>query len=299
MIGLSTSIFPDLPGEKIIEIYSDLGITQMELNFTLTPKQVSDITKAAPKLGINIISLHNFVPEPPEKERGIMLSDIDQYLRRRAVEQTKETIMLSSDIGARAVVVHIGQPRGWAFETDQNELRESIRDKVDSEIISRKRQELIDKRKGLPGVYLDSMLRSLDEILPLSDDLNITLGIENRYYYGQFPNFEEHGILFQEFSGSKLGYWHDCGHAHQIEYCGLGSSIDPLEAFKGLLVGVHLHDTKLWTDHGLPNSEGDINFSYLKPYLGPDTILNLEPRKGSDPKFIPAALEHLRASGIE
>jgi sugar phosphate isomerase/epimerase len=299
MIGLSTSIFPDLPGEKIIEIYNELGITQMELNFTLTPKQVSDIAKAAPKQGINIVSLHNFVPEPPEKERGILLSDIDQYLRRRAVEQTKDTVMLASDIGARAVILHMGQPRGWAFEADQNELRQSIRDKINPEIIENFRQGFIKKRKELSGVYLDSMLRSLDEILPLSDDLSITLGIENRYYYGQFPNFEEHGILLQEFSGSRLGYWHDCGHAQQIEYCGLGSSIELLEAFKGLLIGVHLHDTKLWSDHGLPNSEGDIDFSYLMLYLGPDTILNLEPRKGSDPQSIPTALKYLRASGIE
>jgi sugar phosphate isomerase/epimerase len=207
--------------------------------------------------------------------------------------------MLASDIGAQAVVLHMGQPRGWEYEAPQIELRKAIRDKADPDILEKMRQDFINNRKGLPGIYLDSMLRSLDEILPLSDDLDIRMGIENRYFFGQFPQFEEIGLLLQEFSGSKLGYWHDCGHAQQIEYCGLGTSIEPLEAFRQLLIGIHLHDTNLWTDHRLPNPDGDIDFSYLKPYIKPDTILNLEPLKGVDSDVIPEALEHLRASGIE
>jgi sugar phosphate isomerase/epimerase len=298
MIGLSTSIFTDLPGAEIIDKIANLGIVQIELNFTLTSKQVSEIIRIAPKAGINIVSLHNFVPEPPEKERAFALSDIDQTLRRRAVELTRDTILLASDIGARAVILHMGQPRGWDYDALQHQLRTSIRDQADPHDIETLRTALIEKRKGLPGAYLDSMLRSLDEILSLSDDLDISLGVENRYFYGQFPNFEELGILLQEFSGSRLGYWHDCGHARQNEYCGLGTSIEQIESFQNLLIGIHLHDTNLWTDHRLPNPNGDIDFSYLKPFIKQTTILNLEPAKGVDPAPIQSALAHLRSFGI-
>jgi sugar phosphate isomerase/epimerase len=299
MIGLSTSIFTKLPGSEIVEKVGSLGIAQIELGFTLNPKQVTDIIQAARENDIHISSLHNFVPEPPETERGIMLSDIDQSLRSRAVQLTKDTIMLASDVGARAVVVHMGQPRGWDYESLQKELREVIHSKATPDDIEALQKRFQKERISLPGAYLDSMLRSLDEILPLSDDLDISLGAENRFYYGQFPNFEELGILFQEFSGSRLGYWHDCGHARQMEYCGLGSSVEGLEAFKELLIGIHLHDTKLWTDHELPNPDGDIDFSYLKPFINSMTILNLEPGKWVDPKPLRAALDHLKSAGIE
>jgi sugar phosphate isomerase/epimerase len=298
MIGLSTSIFSDLPGQEIVSRIIDLGFTQIELNFTLKPKQVSEIIKLAQNRGLYISSLHNFVPEPPETESGFMLSDIDHDLRRKAVQLTKDSIMLSSDIGARAVILHMGQPRGWDYEARQYELRRKIRDKSDSDGSEELRQKFRQEREDLPGAYLDSMLRSLDEILPLSGDLNISLGVENRFYYGQFPDFEELGILLQEFSGSKLGFWHDCGHARQIEYCGFGSATEGLESFKDLLIGIHLHDTKLWTDHQLPSPDCDIDFSYLKPFIEPETILNLEPARGVDPGLIPAALDYLGSFGI-
>jgi sugar phosphate isomerase/epimerase len=299
MIGLSTSIFSDLPGEEIVSRIVDLGFTQIELNFTLKPKQVSEIVKSAQKQGLFISSLHNYVPEPPETERAFMLSDIDQDLRRKAVQLTRDTIMLASDLGAKAVILHMGQPRGWDYESLQNELRRMIRDKPDSDDVEKLRKRYWKARKDLPSAYLDSMLGSLDEILLLSGDLNISLTVENRYYYGQFPDFEELGILLQEFSGSTLGYWHDCGHARQIEYCGLGYAIEGPETFKDLLVGIHLHDTRLWTDHQLPGPDGDIDFGYLKPFIKSETILNLEPARGVDPDPLPAALEYLHTFGIE
>jgi sugar phosphate isomerase/epimerase len=298
MIGISTSAFSNLPGEEIVDKFGSFGFTQIELNFALTPRQVGDIIRAANRQGLYFSSLHNFVPQPPETERGIMLSDIDQTLRNRAVQLTKDTIMMASDIGATAVVLHIGQPRDWEFEKLQKQLREAIKAQVDPDIIEIVRQQIYDERKALPTSYFDSMLRSLDEILPLADNLNIGLGLENRYFYGQFPNFEELGILLLEFSGSKLGYWHDCGHAHHTNYCGLGTETESINAFKNSLNGVHLHDASFWSDHKLPGPEHDIDFRYLKPYINSDTILNLEPGLGVDITLLPSAIKYLKAAGI-
>lgn len=298
MIGISTSMFSNLAGEDIVKQVVDLGFTQLELNFLLTPEQVKVIVLLAAKEGINISSLHNFVPEPPQGERAFMLSDIDQDLRRRAVQLTKDTILLASDVGASAVVLHMGQPRGWDYERLQVELREMIQYKASPDDIETLRQRLILERKGLSGEYLDSMLRSLDDIIILSDNLRVGLGVENRYHYGAFPNFEELGVIFQEFSGSRLGYWHDCGHAHHFAYCGLGAESEGIEAFKDLLLGIHLHDASLWQDHRLPSADGDIDFGYLGPYIKPDTILNLEPARGVDLDKVRASLEYLASLGI-
>jgi sugar phosphate isomerase/epimerase len=298
MIGLSTSVLSRLPGEEIIARTVNLGFTRIELNFTLTHEQVRDIMRLYLKNDIRITSLHNFVPEPSEGERAFMLCDLDANLRKKAIELTQDTIRMAADLGAEAVILHMGEARDSRMDSMQNRLREAIRDKRISEEIEELRKVLVDERKKLPGAYLDMMLFSLDKVVPLADNLGIRLGVENRYYFGQFPNFEEMGIIMQEFSGSSLGYWHDCGHAAHIAYCGLGAETEKLEAFPRRLVGVHLHDTKLWHDHQAPGPDGDIDFGYLKPYIVEDTILVLELSPNRDTNLIGPAIEYLKAAGV-
>jgi sugar phosphate isomerase/epimerase len=298
MIILSTSLLCDFQGSEIVSRAIDLGFEQIELNFTLKPEQVRDIFKACQKKGIRISSLHNFVPEPPEGERGFMLSDPDEHCRKKAIELTKDTIRRASDFGAGAVILHLGQNRDNAIDATQNRLREAIHDSKPNDEVERLRAELINARGKFPGIYLDMMLFSLDKIVPLAENLDIRVGVENRYYLGQFPNFEELGIIMQEFTGSNLGYWHDCGHAAHSAYCGLGTEIEALNAFNKRLVGVHLHDTKLWHDHQVPGPNGDIKFGYLKPYLTDDTLLVMELSKNRDHDLIRPAIDYLKKFGL-
>jgi sugar phosphate isomerase/epimerase len=143
------------------------------------------------------------------------------------------------------------------------------------------------------------MLRSLDAIAPIAEQMGIRLGIESRYFYSQFPSFEEIGILLQEFSGSSIGYWHDCGHTHHAEYCGLGSTAEYLQTFGSRLVGVHLHDSHAWTDHQIPSPDGDLDFDQIKPYLSTDTIRVLELSKKCPLDQINNGLDYLRLQGLE
>lgn len=276
-----------------------LGFGVMELNFTLNTEQVKSIISGACEHGIAISSLHNYVPEPPAGERFYMLSDIDQSPRLTAIELTKNTIRLAADLGASAVVLHMGQPRNIDLNIPQNELRQAIHHNTSPAEIALLRDNIIRERKALSSAYLDSMLFSLDDLAPTAERLGIMLGIESRYYYGQFPDFEELGILLQEFTGSNIGYWHDCGHTRHTEFCGLGKTSDYLNAFGNRLVGVHLHDTALWTDHQIPYPGGDIDFKQLKPYIKNDTILVLELLRGCDLISIQSGLDYLRESGIE
>jgi sugar phosphate isomerase/epimerase len=193
----------------------------------------------------------------------------------------------------------MGQNRDNDLEQPQNQLREAIHESRPAEEIEKLRKALVEDRKRYPGVYLDMMLFSLDKIVPLADKLGVRLGVENRYYLGQFPNFEEQGIIMQEFSGSGLGCWHDCGHAAHSAYCRLGIATEALEAFPGRLIGVHLHDIKLWHDHQAPGPDGDIDFGYLKPYISNDTLLVLELSRNRDPELVGPAIEYLKAAGVK
>jgi sugar phosphate isomerase/epimerase len=298
MIGLSTSLLCKLPGDQIVGKAIDLGFSQIELNFTLRPDQVRDIVNSCRNHNIRISSLHNFVPEPPEGERGFMLSDLDHSHRQQAVNLTGDTIRRAADLGARAVILHMGQTRDDRMEKIQNNLREAIHEKKPADEVERLRSELIEARKKLPAAHLDMILFSLDKIVPLAENLGVRLGVENRYYLSQFPNFEELGIIMQEFSGSNLGYWHDCGHAAHIAYCGLGTETEALNSYKGRLVGVHLHDIKLWHDHQAPGPDGDIDFGYLKPYIDSGPILALELSSNRDLGLVRPAIEYLNAAGV-
>ena len=297
MIGLSTSLLCSLPGDEIVARAADMGFSQIELNFTLRPEQVRDIEGASIRHGIHITSLHNFVPEPSEGERAFMLSDIDESLRTKAIDLTRDTIRRAADLGARAVILHMGQPRDADFDPIQDRFRKAIHSEIVTEDMESLRNDLKKARKKLPGAYLDSMLLSLDKLAPFADDRNIRLGVENRYFYGQFPNFEELGIIMQEFSGSGLGYWHDCGHAAHLAYCGLGTETENLDAIKGRLIGVHLHDIKLWYDHQVTSPEGNIDFAYLTPYIDQDTLLVMELSGNCDHNLVGPAIEYLAAAG--
>jgi sugar phosphate isomerase/epimerase len=298
MIGLSTSLLEDFSGNEIVLKAKELSFSVLELGFRLRPEQARDVVNAARRQGVLISSLHNFVPEPPEGERAFLLSDIDKRLRDKAIELTRGTIRFASDAGAQAVVLHLGQPREWDYEERQSRLRQAIFDRAPVEKVEKLRKTLVQERKNLPGAYLDAMLLSLDRIIPTATNLGVKLGIENRYYHGQFPDFDEIGIILQEFSGSCVGYWHDCGHAAHSVYCGLGSLAENLLAFKKFLIGIHIHDAHLWHDHRVPGHGGDIDFSHLRPFIDDNTILVLEPGKRVDLESIKEGLEYLRRAGI-
>jgi len=298
MIALSTSLFEGLSGDEMANRASDLGFSFVEINFRLNEKQTKDLIRAASKLNISISSLHNFVPEPPEGERSFMLSDLDESLRKKAVELTVDTILLAEDIGAAAVVLHLGQPREWDYKTPQVELRQAIHANADYNIIEDLKNNLIEGRKRLPSLYLDSILTSLDKVVNATSNTNVKLGVENRYFYGQFPSHEEIGIILQEFSGSNIGYWHDCGHGAHDEYCGLSESLKNLNIFKDRLVGIHLHDINDWYDHQLPSSGGKVNFNDVSKSLSDNHVKVLEPGPWVNQSKITEALQYLNSAGI-
>ena len=299
MISLSTSVFKDMAGDEIVSRAIDLGFQSVELNFELDRTQAESIISNAAKKGLTISSLHNYVPEPPEGEFELFLCDIDSDRRQKAIHYTGETIRLAADIGAQAVVLHMGEPRVWDGRLIQKTFRQMIFDNGNGEEIKTLRENFLSARKDLPHAYLDCMLQSLDKVALVADTHGIKLGIENRYWGGQFPNHDEIGILLQEFSGAPIGYWHDCGHAFHNQYCGLLDFSENLKVFESRIVGFHLHDAHLWNDHQIPSTEGQIDFKLVKPFIRDDSILVLELGPWVELPKIPDGIAYLKSFEIE
>lgn len=281
MLGISTSFRSEIvsSGQEIMEAIVELGFKAIELEYRITWTMFQEIRSFLEKEDIRVISIHNFFPVPDgipkEKASGdfYALSSLDEEERRLAVKYSLETIKWAEELGARAIVLHLGKLPGQ----DSMEVIKGLYDqnKISTPEGKRIIQELKEERKKLGKLYIDRSFFSLEELIREGDRKGILLGIENRYNIHDFPNLEELKIIFQEFHGSCLQYWHDIGHATTQQNLGLEDQERLLTHFGDLLVGVHLHGCRGYHDHEAPGL-GEEDYKALKRYLKPETIQIIE-----------------------
>jgi sugar phosphate isomerase/epimerase len=134
-------------------------------------------------------------------------------------------------------------------------------------------------RKDRRPPHIDSVIRSLEELIAYVGEDDITLCIENRYYFHQIPLPVEVLYLIDELSSDKLKYWHDIGHAHVLEAQGWLPHLPSLDTLKGHLFGVHIHDSVFTGDHLAPGT-GEIDFMPVFQRIPPGAIkiMELSPR---------------------
>ena len=161
-----------------------------------------------------------------------------------------------------------------------------------------KRDEIRMLRERKKGKTLEMMLLSMDEIQKAAEKYDVNIGIENRYFFEECPNFDEMGVIFDEFGGGRIGYWHDAGHAQVQENLGFQRVEEMLRAYGKFLVGFHLHDVKGHSDHHVPGI-GEVDFELLKKYIKKDTVKILEIHPRETEKDLMAGVDFLKNMGFE
>ena len=286
-------------GQKLMECFARLGFREVELEYRIsgdTFKQIKQFLNRAKDL--KIVSIHNFFPVPDILETGgadvFHFSSEDMEERSLAVKYAVKTIQIASELGARAVVLHLGMVQ---MDTVMEELF-GLYDagKVGSDEYKRRLDEFKILRDRKKGKTLDMMLLSMDEIQKAAEKYDVDVGIENRYYFRECPNFEEMGVIFDEFGNGRIGYWHDVGHAKVQENLGIVGTKDLLDAYGKYLVGVH--DVKGYSDHRVPGI-GEVDFDLLKKYLKKDTIKILEIHPRETEKDLMDGVDFLKGIGLD
>ena len=285
MLALSTSWLSD-ETETVAEMlaaFQNLGIKEIELSYRISEAMFQQIKKPLQHSGLNVVSVHNYFPIPSvradRKGSGdlFLLSSLDNTERQDAIHYTTKTIEYAARLGAVAVVLHCGLVE---MNHEMQSLYQYVNaNRVDSEeaqIFIHKKLKERDRRK--PG-HMDSLLASLDHLVPVAEKQGVLLGLENRYHYHELPGLDDFEIIFDKFRGAAIGYWHDTGHAHANETLGLIPKNALLKNYADPLIGVHLHDAVGLDDH-LPPGTGEIDFTALKPFLKAKTLKVMEIKPG-------------------
>ena len=303
MLALSTCWRSDrlTDGEALVKALDGFDISRVELEYRIHHQTYAQMVPSLRAHRLTVVSVHNFFPIPPIRPKAegsgdfFLLSSPDKEERRLAVEWTQKSLEHASDLEARAVVLHCGRVE-MAAETDRLHRFYETGQIESQEAQAFLRRKLEDREK-FKGPYFDSLLLSLDRLVNVADRLGVVLALENRYHYHQLPAAHEFEVIFQEFHGGPVGYWHDTGHAHANEVLGVVPKGELLKKYGAKLIGLHLHDARGQEDHQAPGT-GDIDFDSLKEHLKEDTlrVIELEPKVREEQ--VRDGIRFLREKGI-
>jgi sugar phosphate isomerase/epimerase len=288
MIGLSTCWLtekPNLSGQEIVQDVVALKFEALELDYRISESTFREMHPLILKEELKVLSIHNFFPLPDRipisKASGdlFLLSSLERAQRDGAINATIRSIEIAQNLGALAVILHLGrvdmEPEYHRFKVL---FRHGMLNSPEGQSFLKAK---VRERGGKRQPYLDSVLQSLDRLNREAEDRGILLGIENRFHYHEIPDFEEIGCIFEHFSGGSLRYWHDIGHAHIQEKLGFLESGALLRTYASMLVGVHIHDASGIDDHWAPGT-GEIDFGALRRPIESAPIKILEVHRKSD-----------------
>jgi sugar phosphate isomerase/epimerase len=278
-IGISTAWTGPLPDPaRLLEMVRAQGFRRIEAYAHFTPARLAALAAAAPEHGVEIASLHAPCPVAVNERGdpvawGDWLASTHADERTRAVDQHKRTIDAAVEVGARAIVVHLGNVGAYSH---QRAILDAIaRYGHGSEQHVRLREQALRERAAAAPPHLEAAVSSIRALGEHAAGTRVRLGLECRDGYAEIPSLDEMGQVLAACAGLPVGYWHDAGHGAKLEYLGFVEHEAYLRRYGDQLVGMHIHDTRAARDHQAPG-QGDTDFAMLARYLRPDTIRTLE-----------------------
>lgn len=285
-------------GNRLVEEIRAAGFSLIELSYDLRRDLLPGILEQVRSGGVRVVSVHNYCPVPMGVSRGHpeiwTFADPDPAIRRKAVENTAATVRLAAEAGAGLVVVHAGYVRMRPLSPRLIRLAE--RGRLDSWWGRRTALALDRRRERLAPRHLDWVAGCFERLLPVLDECQVLLGIENLPSWESVPSEAEIPGLLNRFPGSRLRYWHDIGHGAIREQLGWSNAVRTVERLAPWLGGFHVHDIQPPArDHVLPG-EGIVDFRDYAPWVWGALPLVLEMDRLTTADQLRAVLDFLRGA---
>ena len=274
----------------------ELGFSHVEPNSSVSPGMLTDLLDS----GVPISSIHAPCPAVLSS-RGtpvstLSLSSLEKTERMEAVGFTKRAVDLAANVGARAVVLHMGEvPIDLSLQDRLYKLRHGGH--TQTEEYGEAREKLIHQRLSLARSYVDAAGESLRDLARYGGQKGIMLGLETRFHFNEIPNMTEMAELLDEVSEGVAGYWHDVGHAEVQQQLEFGLHEEWLLRFKDKMIGIHLHDIRGISDHHAPG-QGNMNWEMIARYLTRGTTRVCEIGEWNDEEQMEGVVRFLRKKGI-
>ncbi|MBD3168378.1 MAG: TIM barrel protein [candidate division Zixibacteria bacterium] len=291
-------------GHGLVDKTLDMGFYKMEINFMIREHVFKGIAEESRKGRILITSLHNICPVTPEMEKveGFVnffnLTALDNDVREKAVELSEMTLRNASELEARCVVFHLGEVGEGHLRKEEKKLKKEIRrEKKEPSEFKAEFDALIKQREEKKAKYIDNLRYSLDYLVPAAEKLGVVVGMENRYYLTQVPDFTEIGMLLKDYDSDYFKFWYDFGHAANNSNIGYEHYLSYLKEYGGSVVGIHIHDCVGLDDHQ-PPGDGKLDFMAIKDLLPEDTLNVLELNPALNDDDLQRGVEYLRQTGF-
>lgn len=289
-------------GRAMLREIRDLGFEYAELSHGIRISLVPGILDAVQAGEIKISTVHNFCPLPIGVTRAapniFKFTSTDARERERALRQTVQTLDFAQRVGARLVVLHLGAVEMRDY-TDKL-LALVAAGQRETPKYQRLCRELEEKREARREKHTELAHAILRELEAQASQRGLLLGIENREALEEIPFETDFQLLFFDFRGETVRYWHDIGHAQIKDNLGFIQHALHLEAMAEHLAGFHIHDVEFpGRDHRAPG-KGMIDFNILKPFVTPAHIKVLELSPSLSTEDVQAGWAHMQSVwGVE
>ncbi len=263
----------------MLEEIREMGFKSVELGHTLRFSLWPGVLKAVKEGVIQVQSLHNFCPVPIEVIRPspdcFEFTSPHPSERNAAVRATLQTLDCAAEVGASAVVLHLGSYRRRSRLTEKMIHDWKSRSLYTKKSSSSRIQYLIQRKKESP-ILQERLKECLDPILEKASKHHLRLGVEFRSHLEEYPHADEFDPFFRNYAGSPLGYWHDFGHAAKMDLLGVINHSQFLKDQSQRIIGAHLQDFSPPQNDHLALGDGSLPLDELHRLLPESSIKVLE-----------------------
>ncbi len=280
------------------ETAAGLGFPHIEINYVIPPQGVETLLASN---HVAVSSVHS--PCPRVKAPDGRLSDalnlaaLDEDERALAVELAQASVDIARRAGAPSIVVHLGGIGSAIFQEERELRRAYDAGERSGERIETLRKTAVERRATEGPRWLAQAKRSLAEIAEYAAVNGVSIGLENRFHYHEFPSVDEIPELLADYPENVAGFWLDVGHAEVLDRLGLVPRRRWLDELGRRCIGSHVHDVDGLADHRAPGL-GTADWDHYSAKLPPHIPRIFEINQKTSEEHVRAAIPYLRERGV-